>query len=200
MAISHAVKGRRIVDAVVRDAEGKFLGLIADVAIREFAANTDPAKIPIAKNGGRPPKEPRPAGPAAPTAAGHEAARRDHGPPPNQGSGGRRPPPAAAVTVGEDGRPKNAAESFAEFRAEKEQYAAALAKLEYEKAVGLVVDATEVGKVWVQLVTEAKTRMLSLPSQAKAQIPHLTKGDVRLIEDLVRQALEGLAKWQPPQA
>lgn len=74
-----------------------------------------------------------------------------------------------------------------------ESYKARLLKLEYEKKAGQLIDAARVKGEWYKLVTEAKTKILSLPSKAKANLPHLTPADVAMIDRLCREALEDLA-------
>ncbi len=74
-----------------------------------------------------------------------------------------------------------------------EAYRARTAKLEYEKAAGKLVDADAVKSTWVKIVTDAKTKIMALPSKAKSNIPHLTTADVATLERLVREALEDIS-------
>lgn len=174
-AVSQAIKRGRLVECVHRNpSTGQVSGVDPDIATREWSANLDVAKRPVSIPG------------------------TQRGRPRSDGSYAPSPPPREHE-VNDNGELESPAASFARHRSEKERYAAALAKLEYEKAVGVVVDATEITEAWVRLITEAKTKFLALPSQAKAQIPHLTKSDVRLLEDLARQALESMAAWQLPE-
>jgi phage terminase Nu1 subunit (DNA packaging protein) len=43
------------------------------------------------------------------------------------------------------------------------------------------------------MVTAAKTRLLGVPSKAKARIPTLTVRDIEALEDLIAEALEELS-------
>lgn len=74
-----------------------------------------------------------------------------------------------------------------------EAFRARTAKLEYEKAAAKLVEADQVKNAWVKIVTDAKTKIMSIPSKAKANIPHLTTADVATIERLVREALEDIS-------
>ena len=68
-----------------------------------------------------------------------------------------------------------------------------LFELEYQRKRGLVVPAREVELRWSGLVVAARTRLLGLPSRAKARLPHLSAGDLVVLEALLREALEELA-------
>lgn len=74
-----------------------------------------------------------------------------------------------------------------------EAYRARTAKLEFEKASGKLVDAEAVKKLWLKIVGDAKTKIMSIPSKAKSNIPHLTNADVLTLERMVREALEDLS-------
>lgn len=77
-----------------------------------------------------------------------------------------------------------------------ENYKARLLKLDHDKRAGLLVDAQKVKEEWYKLVTEAKTKILALPSKAKANLPHLSPADVSVIDRLCREALEDLANGE----
>lgn len=74
-----------------------------------------------------------------------------------------------------------------------ENYKARMLKMEHDERAGLLVNAQEVKAGWFKLVTETKTKFLSLPAKAKARLPHLTPEDVAALDNLVREILEDLA-------
>jgi hypothetical protein len=74
-----------------------------------------------------------------------------------------------------------------------DSYKARLLKVEYDKKMGILIDASRVKEEWFKVVTETKTKILSLPSKAKASMPNLTADDILILERLCREALEDLA-------
>lgn len=82
-------------------------------------------------------------------------------------------------------------------RAIREAYEAQLAKLEYEEKTGKLVNAEETRMAWLKIITTAKTKLLAIPSKARASLPHLTLSDIATLEELVRQTLEDLAGGAP---
>lgn len=80
-----------------------------------------------------------------------------------------------------------------EARRMKEQYNALLAKLQFDLDSGKYVDTETVSSEWFKIVTAAKTKLLALPSKAKANLPHLTPSDIDALDRIVREALEDLS-------
>lgn len=72
-------------------------------------------------------------------------------------------------------------------------YKARLLKLEYDKKAGLLVDAAAIEGEWFKIITEAKTKIMALPSKAKAALPQLKPAEVATIDRLVREILMDLA-------
>lgn len=68
-------------------------------------------------------------------------------------------------------------------------------KLEVErrKLEGELVEIAEVRQWVASMIATARTRLLGVPSKAKQRIPHLERTDVFEFEELIREALEGLA-------
>lgn len=62
----------------------------------------------------------------------------------------------------------------------------------------VLVNAEQVKAGFVSMVTTAKTRLLGVPSKAKAHVPTLTVGDIEALEDLIAEALTGLADGAGP--
>lgn len=116
---------------------------------------------------------------------------------------GEAPPPppadddagAAAGAVGSL-RAGSGLPSITESKTITEAYKARLAKLEYEEKAGRLVNADQVKIGFVKLVAAAKTKILGVPSKAKARIPTLTVTDIEILEDLLAEALEELANGE----
>jgi hypothetical protein len=79
-------------------------------------------------------------------------------------------------------------------RANKEQYAAKMAQVKYEKELGLVVDAEEVRKKWLSVVAIARTKILGLPSKIRGRLPGLNSSDYVMIEKLTYECLQELSE------
>jgi len=82
---------------------------------------------------------------------------------------------------------------YNESRAKTEYERANLLELERRQKEGLLVERKTVESTWSVLVTNAKTKLLAVPSRAKQRIPHLTLEEVEILNDLVRESLEDLA-------
>lgn len=87
-----------------------------------------------------------------------------------------------------------------ESRARREAALAGLAELELEERRGKLVPVEEARATVIDRFTAVRTRLLGLPSRCRQQLPHLTDVDVRVIDDLVREALEELAADDAPSA
>lgn len=83
--------------------------------------------------------------------------------------------------------------SFVEAKAQREYYLAELARLEYEEKSEKLVDAEAAQQAWFKIITETKTKLMALPTKARANLPHLSLADVAILERLVRESLEELA-------
>jgi hypothetical protein len=75
-----------------------------------------------------------------------------------------------------------------------------LAELEYRAKAGELVPAKAVEVAWSEMVAQMRTAVLSVPSKAKGVMPHLSYADLAQFNDLLCQALEGLADKPPAQA
>ena len=98
-------------------------------------------------------------------------------------------PPAAPE---EPDKPKGP--NYAQHRAIREAFAARLAKLEYEEKTGRLVDGEEIRKLWVTVASIVRTKVLGIPSKIRQQIPETTGEQYVIIEKIVREALEDLAR------
>lgn len=83
--------------------------------------------------------------------------------------------------------------NYASARARREDYLARMAQSDFEERSGLLVNANEMKAEWAKLITEAKTRLLSVPIKCKSRLPALSALDVSIIENLIRDELEELA-------
>lgn len=70
---------------------------------------------------------------------------------------------------------------------------AKLAELDYARKAGELVPAAEVEARWLEMITRSRTKLLGLPSKAKQSLPHLTAADLKILDRIVREALEELA-------
>jgi hypothetical protein len=84
-------------------------------------------------------------------------------------------------------------ESIAEARLQKEAYQAKLARQEFEREAGLLVETARVMEIYGRQIQSAKAKIMALGRLARSRIPHLGVDDVLTIEDLCREALEELA-------
>lgn len=124
------------------------------------------------------------------------AQRRGEAPPPEDEDGdddeGQQQPTrplAANNSVGDvPGLP-----SINQSKQRTEAYKAMTARLDYEERLGSLVNAQQVKAKFVGMVTTAKTKLLGVPTKAKARIPTLTMRDIELLEDLIAEALEEIA-------
>ena len=83
--------------------------------------------------------------------------------------------------------------NYANSRARREDYLARMAEVDFEERAGKLVNANEMKAQWMKLITEAKTRLLSVPIKCKSRLPALSALDVSIIENLIRDELEELA-------
>lgn len=103
-------------------------------------------------------------------------------------------PPAPAPARGKSGKDSEQAyPDIIESRRETEAFKAKCARLDYEERVGILVNSEQVKAQIVNMITAAKSKLLGVPSKAKARIPTLTLRDIEALEDLISEALEELA-------
>lgn len=97
-----------------------------------------------------------------------------------------------AALVG-DG-PEGAIPPIARSKALQEALKARLLKMQHDSEAGLLVSINGVKVELAHMIVTVKTRLLGVPTKAKARIPHLTRDDVSEIEELIREALEELTR------
>jgi hypothetical protein len=66
-------------------------------------------------------------------------------------------------------------------------------ELDLAKRKGELVSVGEARGAVIEKFSVVKTKMLGLPVRVKQRLPHLAAQDIRMIDDLVREALEALA-------
>ncbi len=74
----------------------------------------------------------------------------------------------------------------------EKHWKANLAELKFKEAAGELVPAKDVERRFVDVFTQCKTRLLSIPSRARQALPHLVPGDLVVLEGLLREAIEDL--------
>ena len=83
--------------------------------------------------------------------------------------------------------------SVAVSRARIEAVRAALATIELNEKKGKLVSVDVARTAVIEKFTAVRTRLLGLPTRIRQRLPHLTAEDVRIIDALIREALEELA-------
>lgn len=85
---------------------------------------------------------------------------------------------------------------MADASAREKHWRAKLAELKFKEAAGELVPAAGVRSELEGVFRSCRTRLLGIPSRARQLLPGLSVADVGKLEDLVREALEDLAKGE----
>lgn len=104
-----------------------------------------------------------------------------------------RPLPMPPLPDAEPSNPIPARVDIKEAQRLETEYSARLKQLKFEQEMGRLIEADKIEAAWVKIITEAKTRLLAIPSKAKSTLPHLTLKDVAVIDRLMREALSDLS-------
>lgn len=175
VAVSRAVKAGRLRASVTHDHRGQ--PKIANVALAdaEWTQNTDLSRAPgyVKARGDQ----------AVQTSAQPSAL-------PDALAGGADPEAGPDLETPDAGVGEL---TLSQASAEEKRWKAKLAELQYKQRSGELVDAKEMADSVAHVFTVCRTKLLALPSKAKAAIPHLTHVEVATLDELVRQALEELA-------
>jgi hypothetical protein len=83
---------------------------------------------------------------------------------------------------------------YDESRARTEHLKAELLELDRKTKEGRLVPLEEVQAKWVEIVVQARTKLLGIPTKAKQRLPDLDVDAINVLDDLVREALEDLAE------
>lgn len=87
--------------------------------------------------------------------------------------------------------------TLTEERARLVQIQASLAELEYEKALGNLVEKEEVIKVWSGMILSARARLLSIPSKVAPLLDGKDKAERKeILEQYIYEALNELAEMK----
>lgn len=70
---------------------------------------------------------------------------------------------------------------------------ARLADLQYREKIGELVNARDIEERFGGVLTIVRTKVLGVPGKCKGALPHLTVGDLAVMDTLLREALEDLA-------
>lgn len=81
----------------------------------------------------------------------------------------------------------------ADSKAKAEHFKALREEMDFNREQGLLVEAEAFRAHYTNLVTNARTLLMGVPSKAKAKIPGLTVHDIEALEDLIAEALTGIA-------
>lgn len=90
----------------------------------------------------------------------------------------------------------DAVPDMADASAREKHWRAKLAELKFKEAAGELVPAAGVRSELEGVFRSCRTRLLGIPSRARQLLPGLSVADVGKLEDLVREALEDLARGE----
>lgn len=159
MAVSKAVRGKRLRESVEVGPNGRPFIVNPDLADKEWDENTDHSRAP---------------GYVKEHADKARARRR-------KGKGRRSTKQGPALS---------------DSSAEEKRWRAKIAELKYREADGELVRSSVVERLWAAEIVATKTKILGIPARVRLRAPALTDGDIALIEEEVRAALEDVAADQ----
>jgi hypothetical protein len=119
--------------------------------------------------------------------------RVGRGPKPPSGEAKPLRPREERVLQGRISRTVESIPEYEESRARTEHLKAELLELERKQKESLLVSAAEIEAKWVEIITQARTKMLGIPTKAKQRIPDLDTDAMSVLEDIVRETLEDLS-------
>ncbi len=76
-----------------------------------------------------------------------------------------------------------------EARAHRDQAQAAFTTLRVKERLGQLVDAADVERTWSEMLIGVRNTVLSLPTRIRQRLPHLTLGDLNVMDAVVREIL-----------
>lgn len=91
------------------------------------------------------------------------------------------------------GQTQEAIPDYDESRARTEHLKAELLELDRQQKLGRLVPVEDVEKRWVEIIVQARTKLLGIPTKAKQRIPDLDVDAIGALDDIVRETLEDLA-------
>jgi hypothetical protein len=171
MAVSEAIKNGRLVHSVIRVNAAGFLDpagvpKIVDFALadQEWAKNTDTQKRA--------------------NAAGGLVAPDFHGPAPVPLPLVAQPSPRPS--------PVEDVETIASATERLKTAQADLAELNLQEKRGELVSAADVSREWSNILSQARSKLLGVPTRFRQAVPTATTENVATLENLIREALEDL--------
>ena len=169
MAVSQAIASGRLSASVTRNARGQPKIADPELADQEWAANTDLSRAPAyVKGRAESPAETPPGEPDQP----HD--------------------PSELATTAQPGMSLQAATAL------EKVWKAKLAELKYRQEAAELIPASQVRRTLENTFASCKTKLLAIPSRARQQLPELTGTQLGTIENLIREALEGLSEKAVP--
>jgi hypothetical protein len=84
--------------------------------------------------------------------------------------------------------------SLADIRSRHELAKARLAEMDLAEREGELVDAAKVEAVMAAEYSTVRSKLLGVPSRLRQRDPSITLAQLKILKDLVREALEGLAE------
>lgn len=84
--------------------------------------------------------------------------------------------------------------SLANAAARAKHWEAQSKELKYRQEAKELVLAAEVEAEWAKILGEIRTKLLGVPTRVKQAAPHLAVADVVLVENLIREALQGIGE------
>ena len=163
MAVSIAIRDRRLLNSVTYDNAGNPKIADPDLARKEWAANTSLGHVH---------RSPEHAAAAA--------------------SRGRWVDVSAPIPGEVEGDATQEPDAGASPQQRKAHWEALIAERKLRETAGELVPAAEVEAALTETFTTCKTRLLAIPSRAKQEIPALTLDQLAVLERLVREACEEL--------
>ena len=95
--------------------------------------------------------------------------------------------------AGEDDESEDG-ESLQDASRRQKHWQAKLAELKFKQAAGELIPSSNVERDVNNLLTSVRVKLLGVPSRAIQSLPHLTSADLTVLQALVREALEEIAR------
>jgi hypothetical protein len=100
-----------------------------------------------------------------------------------------------APAAGEDDEPGELypGMSLSKASASQKYWQAKNEQLKYQERTGELVDARDVEQAMVAIVVASRTKLLAVPGKFKARVPSLQHDEMRVLDELLREAMSELA-------
>jgi hypothetical protein len=181
LAVQQAIKAGRLDRSIALDHKGHPKIVDAELADREWAANTKHGHKPFAVQV------------AEAVATGASPAPRTRARPAPEPGDDDGPRDDDGMPLTPDGEIDYSRLNVADAGRLKTVWQARQEELKYRKTVGELIEVAEVERGWQNVIGLSRTKLLAVPSKLKARRPHFTAEDVAAIEAEIREALDELA-------